>query len=224
MSATAVTLQVFDLYHEGSFLPTHGYLYCTIIVNSSVTLSMYCLVLFYLVTKKELKPHHPIGKFACIKAILFFSFWQSVVIGILTFFNVIPPIGEWAQHEVATALNDFIICIEMFILAVVHPFVFPYQEYMANENGQRVKIKSPHEALKLLKDPVKNFTHVVDQSDLISDIVVSYHPKKVANAKAEQKRLKQLAKADDNEQENVLVEFNVEGEDEDKEIEGFYRL
>lgn len=208
-------LQIIGVYHEGSFDPTHGYLYVTVIVNTSVTISMYCLVLFYLVAKDELAPYRPVGKFACIKAILFFSFWQSVAIGVLSYLKVIPPIGEWSQHEVATALNDFIICIEMFLLAIVHPYVFPYQEYMANENGERRKINSTKEALKMIHEPVKNFGHVVDHSDLLTDIVGSYHPKKVAHAKAELQGL-----------EKEIADENETVEDTEENIGGvsFFRL
>jgi len=223
MSATAATLQIIGVYNEGSFDPAYGYLYVTVTVNTSVTISMYCLVLFYLVTKRELAPDRPIVKFACIKAILFFSFWQSVAIGVLSHFKVIPPIGEWSQHEVATALNDFIICIEMFILSLVHPYVFPYQEYMANENGERRVINSPKEAFKMLHEPVKNFSHVVDQTDLLTDIVGSYHPKKVAHAKAEQKRLKAIDKEET--KENTIVDLD-EAEESEELVSGvtFYRL
>jgi hypothetical protein len=61
---------------------------------------MYFLVLFYLATQEELAPYKPIYKLASIKAILLFSFWQSVVIGALAYFGVIPDnVGGWKKHE-----------------------------------------------------------------------------------------------------------------------------
>jgi len=36
---------------------------------------MYFLVLFYIVTKEELAPLRPVGKFLAVKAVVFFSFW-----------------------------------------------------------------------------------------------------------------------------------------------------
>lgn len=38
-------------------------------------MSLYFLVLFYMVTEDHLQPYKPLPKFLCIKAIIFFSFW-----------------------------------------------------------------------------------------------------------------------------------------------------
>jgi hypothetical protein len=184
MAIAATILSITGVYNEGSFSPTSGFLWVTIAVNVSVAISMYFLVLFYLVTRKQLKPYRPVAKLMSIKAILFFSFWQQVVLGALVYFDVIPAIQEWKQKEVATGLNNFIICIEMFILSVVHHFVFPYQEYVSNESLDEKKI-DPRRALKA----VKNFKDVINQQDMITDFKTAYSPKKMKNAKAMQKVL-----------------------------------
>ena len=48
----------------------------TIVLNVSVSLALYSLVVFYHVFDKELAPHKPLVKFLCIKGIVFFCFWQ----------------------------------------------------------------------------------------------------------------------------------------------------
>jgi hypothetical protein len=86
-------LNMSDLFEEGNFSPHYGYLYITIFDNVSITVSiqsslhclyckvsMYYLVLFYMATKQELQPLKPVPKFLCIKAVIFFSFWQSIVV------------------------------------------------------------------------------------------------------------------------------------------------
>ena len=71
---------------------------------------MYFLVLFYLATEEELAPYRPIAKLASIKAILLFSFWQSVLIGILAYFEVIPAnVGGWTKNEGSQFSNKMII-------------------------------------------------------------------------------------------------------------------
>ncbi|WRX25918.1 Organic solute transporter subunit alpha/Transmembrane protein 184 - like 3 [Theobroma cacao] len=52
----------------------------TIILNISVSLALYSLVIFYHVFAKELAPHKPLAKFMCIKGIVFFCFWQNSIV------------------------------------------------------------------------------------------------------------------------------------------------
>lgn len=72
---TAIILDHFDLYNDGDYDLNTGYLYLSIINNFSVSLSLYCLVLFYISTEERLKPFNPFYKFLTVKAVLFFSFW-----------------------------------------------------------------------------------------------------------------------------------------------------
>ncbi|KAG8080452.1 hypothetical protein GUJ93_ZPchr0007g5260 [Zizania palustris] len=57
----------------------------TLILNFSVSMALYALVIFYHLFAKELAPHKPLAKFLCIKGIVFFSFWQ---VNHLLFLNV----------------------------------------------------------------------------------------------------------------------------------------
>jgi len=43
--------------------------------------------------------------------------------------SVSSGIIEYSAEDVAKALQDYLICIEMFIFAIVHIFVFPHSEY-----------------------------------------------------------------------------------------------
>jgi hypothetical protein len=124
-------LEYYDLYKEGDFSPRGGYLYICIITNTSQCWALYCLIFFYYATKNELAAIRPVGKFLSVKALVFFTWWQSVFISVLYQFDLIPHYNfeDWTPEDVAKAIQDYLICIEMFLAAVIHTIVFPHTEY-----------------------------------------------------------------------------------------------
>lgn len=62
------------VYGEGEFKGDVAFPYMIALNNLSQFVAMYCLVLFYRANVEALKPMKPIGKFLCIKAVVFFSF------------------------------------------------------------------------------------------------------------------------------------------------------
>jgi len=192
------------LYKEGDFTPKGGYLYICILTNLSQCWALYCLIFFYYATKNELGPIRPVGKFVAVKALVFFTWWQSVGISMLYQMDLIPEyisssspaaaadaalagdasslllsfedalaldefggnavlsdpsiLGEgasldagsssmeWTPEDVAKAFQDYLICIEMFLAAIVHIFVFSHTEYdpKAVEARARALNRSPN--------------------------------------------------------------------------------
>jgi hypothetical protein len=119
-----------NVYHEGIFDWKSGYIYVCILTNTSQCWALYCLIFFYYATKTELSPIRPVGKFLAVKALVFFTWWQSVLISVLYQMNMIPTYNdEWSSAEIAKGIQNYIICIEMFLAAVVHTIVFPHSEY-----------------------------------------------------------------------------------------------
>src|SRR5690554_2356 len=90
---------------------------------------MYSLVLFYLAAKDDLAPIKPMPKFLCIKAVIFFSFWQGVAIAIIKYFGGFEENGLWTVDDITNGLQNFLICIEMFLISIVHIFVFGYEAF-----------------------------------------------------------------------------------------------
>lgn len=108
------------------------YIYCTIVNNYSQCAALYCLLMFYAATKDDLAPIKPLWKFLTVKMVVFFSFWQSLVILILVRMRVIVSKDSWTEYDVqdvATGLQDFLVCIEMFIAAIAHAYAFSPREY-----------------------------------------------------------------------------------------------
>eukprot|EP01102_Stenamoeba_stenopodia_P009666 TRINITY_DN2857_c0_g1_i1.p1 TRINITY_DN2857_c0_g1~~TRINITY_DN2857_c0_g1_i1.p1 ORF type:complete len:400 (-),score=60.73 TRINITY_DN2857_c0_g1_i1:107-1195(-) len=133
LAIVAVALNVKGYYSEGNLTPTRGYLYVMLLDNISITICMYYLVLFYELLKEELSEFNPLSKFMCIKTIIMFAFWQGVIIAILGHLDKLPAIVGWTPEQVATGLQEFIICIEMFLIAIAHMYAFGYKSYRSND-------------------------------------------------------------------------------------------
>ncbi|CAL1582145.1 unnamed protein product [Knipowitschia caucasica] len=129
----ALICQLCGVYDEANFSFRNAWSYLVIINNISQLFAMYCLVLLYRALKEELTPIRPVGKFLCVKLVVFVSFWQAVLIAILVKVGVISDKRTWdweSVEAVATGLQDFIICIEMFLAAIAHHYTFSYKPYV----------------------------------------------------------------------------------------------
>ncbi|XP_020246729.1 protein LAZ1 homolog 1 [Asparagus officinalis] len=126
----AIILELFGVYGEGRFQWTCGYPYLAVVLNFSQTWALYCLIQFYTVTKEKLDPIKPLAKFLTFKSIVFLTWWQGVIVAFL--FSTGYFKGHLAQ-ELKTRIQDYIICLEMGVSAVVHLYVFPATPYQHGE-------------------------------------------------------------------------------------------
>ncbi|CAH8548458.1 unnamed protein product [Schistosoma mattheei] len=132
-TAVALICEMVGVYGEGDFNFRHAFLYLTIINNVSQIWALYCLVMFYRCTRLELSPMKPVAKFLCVKFVVFMSFWQSILIAVLAATGVIRKVEAWKLYDVQSigiALQNFAICIEMFIAAIAHHFSFTWTPYV----------------------------------------------------------------------------------------------
>uniref|UniRef100_A0A1B0C1D5 Transmembrane protein 184C n=1 Tax=Glossina palpalis gambiensis TaxID=67801 RepID=A0A1B0C1D5_9MUSC len=131
----SVVCEICGVYGEGTFAGNVAFPYIVAINNLSQFVAMYCLVLFYRANKDDLKPMKPIPKFLCIKAVVFFSFFQGVILNILVYYDIIKIFGaekKSNEFNVASILQNFLICIEMFLAAVAHIYSFPHHPFHIN--------------------------------------------------------------------------------------------
>ncbi|CAM9206176.1 unnamed protein product, partial [Phaeothamnion confervicola] len=133
----AILLHPLGRYTEGSFDLTDAWPYLTVVINASVMHAFYCLGMFYVELKGPLAPYDPVPKFLCIKAVLFLSYWQSVVVAGLGKFDWIRAVGSWSREDVETGIQDFLICIEMLVVAVAHTLAFSAAPYMDSSLPRR---------------------------------------------------------------------------------------
>ena len=82
--------------------------------------------MFYVATKEALEPYNPVPKFLCIKGVLFFSFWQSVVIVILNKLGLISKITneDVDSEQMCSVIQNALICLEMSAAAIAHSYAF----------------------------------------------------------------------------------------------------
>jgi Organic solute transporter Ostalpha len=131
LAAVTLILKACDKYNEGDFRANSGYLYISIIYNVSICLSLYCLGMFWVCVNDDLKPFRPVPKFLCVKGILFFSFWQSILISTLVAAKVIVKLGPYVDPEhVSTGINNLVTCAEMPLFAFAHMFAFSYRDFI----------------------------------------------------------------------------------------------
>ena len=99
------------MYCDGAANLHCGFPWLAFVNNISISVSLYSLVLFYMATEERLAPFSPFYKFITVKAILFFSFWQSCLFLILIQFNVFT-------HNTGNVILNLITCGEMVICAI----------------------------------------------------------------------------------------------------------
>ncbi|XP_071717613.1 protein LAZ1 homolog 1 [Rutidosis leptorrhynchoides] len=147
----AMFFQFLGVYGEGKFEWGYAYPYLAVVLNFSQSWALYCLVQFYSVTRDKLAPIKPLPKFLTFKSIVFLTWWQGVGVAIL--FSMGALKGSLAQ-ELKTRIQDYIICIEMGVAAVVHLYVFPAVPYKRGERCVRdVSVMTDYASLGAPPDP-----------------------------------------------------------------------
>ncbi|XP_063116935.1 transmembrane protein 184C-like [Cavia porcellus] len=150
----ALVCQPFSLIQEGQISFKNVWIYLTLINTVSQMLAIYYLYSFYKIFSTELETLHPFGKFLCVKVVLIFTFWQGLIIALLVNFNVISKARLWEWHspeEVSTGLQEFLICVEMFVAAIAHHYAFSYKPYV-QEGEEQVSCFSAFLAMCDLSD------------------------------------------------------------------------
>ena len=148
-AVAAILLDRNGLYREGDFSLHSSYLYLAIINNLSISLSLYCLVLFYLSTEERLAPFSPLPKFLCIKSLLFFSFWQSCL------FTMLPRLLPFKGHSLPR-FHAVLLSVELIGAAIAQALAFDYRVFQYATKRGRGNV-------------LRNIGNVLNVKDVISD-------------------------------------------------------
>ena len=130
---TTFVCHYFGVYGEGEFDYRKAYPYLCFLQNGSVMYALYCLVLLYHATYEELQSPtdwRPLGKFLCVKAVVFFCWWQGVLIFVLSEHGWIQPLNGLTKEQVANGLIDYCVVVEMVFFSIAHAYTFTYKDYL----------------------------------------------------------------------------------------------
>eukprot|EP01047_Picozoa_sp_COSAG01_P006181 COSAG01_NODE_221_length_21422_cov_48.284294_19_plen_140_part_00 len=110
LAVLVFVLESRDVYCYGNMdLRGCGYVYITFVNNCSQIWALYILVLFYRATSSHLQPIRPLHKFICVKAVVFFTWWQSVAIATLVSMGLVTETATYTEDDVASGLQNFLI-------------------------------------------------------------------------------------------------------------------
>ena len=144
-SITMFFCERYNVWHEGEFRVDSGYLWCAIINNFSQILAIYSLLFFWKGFNNELVNFRPALKLFCIKGVVFFSWWQSIILSILVYYGIIQPTATYSKEQISMGLQDFMICLEMLGFSIAHMYAFPVtdENYIVQANFSSPR-SSPH--------------------------------------------------------------------------------
>lgn len=166
LAVLSITLYSVDWYEPGNLHPNNAYLWITLLQNISVTASLYGIVIFCDLTRELIHMYSPLAKLISIKVLLFFIFWQSVLLSGAYYFHIIPVFFDWSQQRSSDTIENMLVCIEMTALATLHFWTFSYTQYRTNP-GENT-----------LRDALQNITHdILSQHQLARDAKDAFVPK-----------------------------------------------
>nr|XP_019603054.1 PREDICTED: transmembrane protein 184A isoform X3 [Rhinolophus sinicus] len=174
MALVTIILQAVGKYHDGDFNIHSGYLYVTLIYNVSVSLALYALFLFYFATRELLQPFEPVLKFLTIKAVIFLSFWQGVLLAILERCGVIPEVqvldgSRLGAGTLAAGYQNFTICIEMLFASIALRYAFTCQVYSEKEDNS----PAPTAPMQSISSGLKE---TMSPQDIVQDAIHNFSP------------------------------------------------
>lgn len=123
-------VSVIDLVLEVTGYLDKFSLWITIVLNVSVTLAVYALMLVYHAFEHELKDRRPLAKFLSIKMVVFFAFWQGAIVQILVYTKVIHENHWYSVEEIEVGIQNFLVCMEAGLLfSFAHNYAFSADEF-----------------------------------------------------------------------------------------------
>ncbi|KAG7820011.1 hypothetical protein KL928_001448 [Ogataea angusta] len=113
--------------------------------NVSVTISLYYLAMFWKCLYSELKKFSPWGKFMCVKLIIFASYWQGLMLDVMSWAGLLSP-RKLTNVACLTGsqIQNALLCCEMIFFALLHWNSFPYTDFTHEKYGDAARVTTFH--------------------------------------------------------------------------------
>ncbi|CAE6406203.1 unnamed protein product [Rhizoctonia solani] len=133
VSIIGIICEALHILCQSSWSYKHPSVYLTAVDFVSISIALYGLILFYDLTKQELKGRRPLAKFLTIKLIVMCTFYQEFVFDALQNHGIIKATEYWTGSNIADGLNALAITIEMVLFAFFMMWAYPVSEYIRPE-------------------------------------------------------------------------------------------
>lgn len=138
MTITAVITQHFDRYCLESLNPAFAHVWVMVIEAIAVTITMYCIIQFYVQVRESVAQHKPFLKVLSIKLVIFLSFWQTIIISFLTSSGAINASERIQTPDIKVGIPGLLLCIEMALFSILHLWSFSYRPYVIGSKQYEV--------------------------------------------------------------------------------------
>lgn len=156
-----------------------------VVKSASCAWALMCIVLFSHEVYDFLPSMNLMLKFVSIKGIVFFTFWQGIVINFLQVSGVLSSLTEylkakaedshlkelwWNEFEIKSGINDCLLCIEMLFFCVLHWVAYPAREIERDEHGELMQIMAERGQWTLVSRLLTTL-RLRDMAELYSQVV-----------------------------------------------------
>ncbi|KAL0399351.1 UNVERIFIED_CONTAM: Transmembrane proteinDDB [Sesamum radiatum] len=87
---------------------------------------------------QELAPHKPLAKFLCVKGIVFFCFWQGILLDILVAMGIIKSNHFWLDVEhLQEALQNVLVIVEMVFFSLLMQYAYSAEPYRTGSVAEK---------------------------------------------------------------------------------------
>nr|CCC93911.1 conserved hypothetical protein [Trypanosoma congolense IL3000] len=160
-----------------------GHFWTALTCNTSITIAFTALIYFYVGLKDFMEGTDALMKFICIKAVIFLSFWQGILIQLLAATDYLPDFGYWSKEAAPQGLQDLLICVEMMFVAFAHRYCFGSDVYdpelcttleSGDTDAQQQECSDPPSTARVIP-PIRysvseNLKYTLRNEDILSDL------------------------------------------------------